>query len=201
MIKSEDREMILVEGNIAAGKTEFCLTLERSGQFAFIPEPVDQWRDANLLQLFYDDPARWAFTFQMVAFATRAKTWDEVLKLTDHRRVVLERSVYCDRYVFAKNCRVTGLMTEMEYLAYCRIWDFLADNWCAQPDRIIYLRTPPEECLRRIAKRGRIEEQGISLDYLQQLARLHDEWLMGYKDVIVLDGMRRWTAEEVEMMI
>jgi len=189
--------MIIVEGNIAAGKTELCQVLEASGQFTYIPEPVEAWRESGLLQMFYDDPARWAFTFQVTAFGTRAKTQDEIFAHTDCSHVVLERSIYTDRYVFAKNCYQTELMTWVEYDAYCRLWDFLAVNWCVEPDRIIYLRTPATVCLRRIRQRGRFEERNITLEYLQQLALLHDDWLLDRKDVLVLDGRYRWTAAEV----
>lgn len=189
--------MTIVEGNIAAGKTELCQALEASGQFAYIPEPVRIWRDSGLLQMFYDDPARWAFTFQVTAFGTRAKTQDEIFTRTDPSHVVLERSIYTDRYVFAKNCYQTELMTQVEYDVYCCLWDFLAVNWCAEPDRIIYLRTPATVCLRRIRQRGRVEERNITLEYLKQLALLHDDWLLDHKDVLVLDGRYRWTADEV----
>jgi len=98
------RTMILFEGNIAAGKSTVGRRLAESGLFDFIEEPVGSWQKdfaANLLELFYKDPKRWSFTFQLAAFTTRAKTWTEVLAMTDHQNVVLERSIYCDRYVFA----------------------------------------------------------------------------------------------------
>jgi len=99
------RTMILFEGNIAAGKSTVGRRLAESGLFDFIEEPVGSWQKdfaANLLELFYKDPKRWSFTFQLAAFTTRAKTWTEVLAMTDHQNVVLERSIYCDRYVFAR---------------------------------------------------------------------------------------------------
>jgi deoxyadenosine/deoxycytidine kinase len=117
---------------------------------------------------------------------------------TDHSRVLLERSIFCDRYVFAENCYRTGLMTETEYQLYCGMWDFLVSNYCVQPDLIVYLRTPADECLARIARRGREEESGIALDYLLQLERLHDEWLLGAPRAIVVDGSCRWTASELQ---
>jgi len=100
--------MILFEGNIAAGKSTVGRRLAESGLFDFIEEPVGSWQKdfaANLLDLFYKDPKRWSFTFQLAAFTTRAKTWTEVLAMTDHQNVVLERSIYCDRYVFASRTR------------------------------------------------------------------------------------------------
>ena len=203
-IRKEDRQMILLEGNIGAGKTTVGKTLAASGVFGFVEEPTQAWREgfaSNMLQLFYQDPHRWAFTFQVCAFNTRAKTWSEVLAMTDHSRVVLERSIFCDRHVFAENCYRTGLMSLTEYQLYCGMWEFLVSNYCVQPNMILYLRTPAEVCLRRIRDRARAEEGGLALGYLLQLQRLHDEWLLKEPRAILLDGEHRWTADEILALI
>ena len=194
------RTMILFEGNIAAGKSTIGRRLAASQLFEFIEEPVGSWQEGfeeNLLELFYRDTKRWAFTFQLAAFTTRAKTWTEVLALTDHRNIVLERSIYCDRYVFAKNCYQSGVMSKTEWQLYCRLWDWLESNWCAEPDRIVYLRTPAEVCSERIAARGRSEESKIPAEYLRDLEQLHDEWLLENPKATVIDGCRQWTAREI----
>jgi deoxyadenosine/deoxycytidine kinase len=200
----DGRAMILLEGNIGAGKTTVGRTLAQSGHLGFIEEPTRMWREgftSNLLDQFYNEPRRWAFTFQICAFITRAKTWREVLALTDHSRVVLERSIYCDRNVFARNCFQTGLMTPAEYELYTGLWDFLVAHYCVNPDLILYLRTPAEECLTRIRERDRSEEVGMEMEYLLQLERLHDEWLLENSQAVVLDGAKRWTTEELVGLI
>ena len=194
------RAMILLEGNIGAGKTTVGRTVARSGSLGFIEEPTKMWREgfnSNLLDQFYRDPHRWAFTFQICAFITRAKTWREVLALTDHSRVILERSVFCDRNVFAENCFRTGLMSAAEFQLYTGLWDFLVANYCVEPDLILYLRTPADVCMARIKERDRIEEVGIPPEYLLQLEGLHDEWLMDNPKAIVLDGEHRWATDEL----
>jgi deoxyadenosine/deoxycytidine kinase len=192
--------MILFEGNIGAGKSTVGRRLAESELFGFVEEPVGAWQqdfEENLLDLFYKDTNRWAFTFQLAAFTTRAKTWTEVLSMIDHRNVVLERSIYCDRYVFAKNCFQSGLMKKTEWQLYCKLWDWLESNWCAEPDRIMYLRTPAEVCLERIEARGRAEESTIPVEYLRDLEILHDEWLIDNPKAIVLDGCKQWSAREI----
>ena len=194
------RTMILFEGNIAAGKSTVGRRLHESGLFGFVEEPVGAWQKdfaANLLGMFYEDPKRWAFTFQLAAFTTRAKTWTEVLAMIDHSTVVLERSIYCDRYVFAKNCYQSGLMSETEWQIYSKMWDWLQGNWCAEPDKIVYLRTPAEVCQERIETRGRDEETKIPLEYLRDLEVLHDEWLLDNPLAVVVDGCKQWEAQEM----
>jgi len=192
--------MILFEGNIAAGKSTLGKAMEASGLFGFIEEPVDAWQGEfaeNILDLFYKDMNRWAFTFQLAAFTTRAKTWTDILTKTDHRNVILERSIYCDRYVFAKNCYESEIMSRTEWQLYCKMWDWLESNWCAEPDKIVYLRTPANVCLERLALRGRGEETSITLEYLESLEKLHDDWLLDNSKVIVLDGTEEWEPKAI----
>lgn len=196
----DNRKMMLLEGNIAAGKSTVGKVLEASGMFDFVEEPVDAWRSAfasNLLDMFYRDMKRWAFTFQIVAFITRPKTWKEILALTSRSLVVLERSVFTDRHVFAPILHRLGAMSDAEWQVYCGLWDFVVSNYCTEPDCILYLRTPAEVCMDRIRTRGRNEESEITLEYLRQLETLHDEWLLEHPRVIILDGTRRWTADDV----
>lgn len=196
----EGRLIIALEGNIGAGKSTVGERLRASGLFDFLEEPLPLWREGfttNLLQKMYADMGRWAFTFQIMAFVTRVKTWQEILSRTDHPRVVLERSVFTDRHVFAANLHRLGAISEVEWELYCGLWDFLVSNYCVQPDHIIYLRTPTEVCLERIRARGREEERGITLEYLRQLEELHDRWLLHDPRVIVLDGTLYWQPEEV----
>ncbi len=196
--------MFLLEGNIGAGKTSLGNILKASSHFEFLEEPVDTWRDGfanNLFEMFYTDMPRWSFTFQIMAFTTRAKTWSEILEKVQGDRVVLERSIYTDRNVFAKNLYAGGAMNDSEWQVYQQLWEFLAKNYCEEPNKIIYLRTPAEVCLERIKKRGRNEEQQMPLDYLKNLEDLHDEWLLDHPDALVLDGTRRWSMAEVEGLL
>jgi deoxyadenosine/deoxycytidine kinase len=199
-----ERTRILLEGNIGAGKSTVGKTLKASGLFDFIEEPVVEWKSgfaSNMLDVFYRDMKRWAFTFQMVTFITRTKTWQEILSITDHPRVILERSIFTDRYVFALNLHRLGVINEDEWQVYCRLWRFMADNNDLEPDCILYLRTPAKECLQRIRQRGRGEEAGIALEYLEQLEALHDEWLLDRSCAILLDGTRWWSAQEIQSII
>ncbi|TXI32408.1 MAG: hypothetical protein E6Q58_04035 [Niabella sp.] len=46
-----------------------------------LDEPLASWEkvgekgNVNLLKLYYSDPKRWGFTFQIYAFMTRLKKW------------------------------------------------------------------------------------------------------------------------------
>lgn len=57
---------------------------------------------ANLLQLMYQEPARWSYTFQTFSCISRLKAMleppPEQLPTTPHPVRVFERSIYSDRY-------------------------------------------------------------------------------------------------------
>jgi len=197
--------LVLLEGNIAAGKTTLGELLTEDDRFRFVREPVERWQSGfavNLLERFYTDTPRWSFTMQIGAFLTRAQTLDDLPEHSDTRNgvMVFERSIYCDRHVFAKNLYQQGLMDETEWALYVHFWEYFRTN-VPVPDAIVYLRTPAEECFQRLKIRGRSEEQGITLDYLQQLEARHDEWLLNpavaERPVVILDGTQTLAADDV----
>lgn len=197
--------LVLLEGNIAAGKTTLGDRLAVSDKFDFIPEPVERWQGgfaANLLDRFYSDMPRWSFTLQICAFVTRAQA---IANLPQQDKIIVfERSIYCDRHVFAKNLHQQGAMDETEWALYVHFWDYFKES-VPTPDAILYLHTPAEECFRRLQQRGRAEEHNIPLAYLQQLEAHHDEWLLkpdvAERPVIVLDGTQDWSADAIFQQI
>ena len=179
--------MIFVEGNIGTGKSTFLNKL--SQEFKVILEPVDEWtktRNANgknLLEEFYADPARNAYLFQSIAFRSRMKN------IVNQDNAIIERSIFTDRNVFAKACREDGLISDIEWNDYCGWFDWLTDEFKIQPRGFIYLRCDPSISYERIKKRSRSGEESISLEYLQNLHKKHDMWLLEEESakVVVID--------------
>ncbi|CAL1363610.1 unnamed protein product [Linum trigynum] len=76
-----------VEGNISVGKTTFLQkivsdTIELRDLVEVVPEPIDKWQDIgpdhfNILDAFYAQPNRYAYTFQNYVFVTRVMCWIE----------------------------------------------------------------------------------------------------------------------------
>ena len=192
--------LVYLEGNIASGKTTVGQALTASDTFTFIPEPVEQWQTrfpANMLERFYHDMPRWSFTFQICTFFTRVQA---LAGPTATPYVVAERSIGTDRHVFAPALHRQGAMDDLEWDLYRQFWEALSPH-VPQPDAILYLRTPAEECLRRLQHRHRQEETGVTLEYLQRLEALHDAWLLDHPRVIVLDGRLRWTADQIRQQL
>lgn len=188
--------LVYIEGNIGSGKSTFLELLkrilskkEKYGNISFITEPVDEWLQLNdhdgrnILEHFYEDQEKWSFAFQMNSFISR------IHRITNEKSDIniVERSVFTDRYCFAKNCYESGKMTKIEYDIYCRWNDWLVDHFKVVPNGYIYLRTTPQICNERINGRNREGEDGIPINYLQKLHDNHDEWLRNNENVPVLE--------------
>lgn len=186
---TDTKKLIVIEGNIGAGKSTMLKLIEQELNACVIPEPTDKWQKmsgtTNLLDLFYKDTPRWAYTFQSYAFLTRIHAIYDYIKLHPEKSLfILERSVYCDRYCFAKNCYESGFITDLEWQIYKDWFGWLTENqFTPKPNAFIYLRVTPEVAFERISKRKREEESGIPFDYLQALHKKHDDWLIERKDV------------------
>mmetsp|Transcript_23226 Transcript_23226/g.60783 ORF Transcript_23226/g.60783 Transcript_23226/m.60783 type:complete len:345 (+) Transcript_23226:79-1113(+) len=174
--------VVCVEGNIGAGKTRLIRELETLGADP-IYEPVDKWQEvipgdksANLLGRMYADPSRWAYLFQSYVLLTMMENHNAP-ETEDVR--VMERSVLSARWCFIENLRRSELIDAVEYEVYRRWFDLLMAAQRPRIDLIVYLRTDPEVCMRRIQKRGRTEEESTPLSYVETLHARHEEWLMG----------------------
>ncbi len=177
----------IIEGNIGAGKSTFLRLLEDRLPAQIVYEPVDQWQHAaageNLLDHFYKDTKRWAYTFQSYAFITRImRQYTKALQGTSLPQI-LERSVYSDRYCFAKNCFEMETMSALEWSLYQDWFDWLVENYAPRPSGFIYLRTSPEMCYLRLKKRARSEESAVPLSYLESLHTKHEEWLIKQNNI------------------
>lgn len=178
--------MYFVEGNIGSGKSTFLKKL--STEFKVVQEPVDEWskmknaNGKNILEEFYEDPVRNAYLFQSIAFRSRVKN------ITDlDENVIVERSIYTDRMVFAEVAKEDGNINEIEWNDYTEWFDFIVKHIGFKPKGFIYLRTEPEKSHERITKRNRLGESNISLDYLRKLHERHDKWLLDEANVLILD--------------
>jgi deoxyadenosine/deoxycytidine kinase len=121
----------------------------------------------NLLQLFYRDPAKYAFVFQVHIFHTFIAELDRVRRdFPRVRTIVCERSIASSRHVFAHMLRDAGHLSAVEFAVYEAMFDCVDD--AAYPQHIVYIDVPVDTCLARIRRRDREGEDGITEAYLNQ---------------------------------
>jgi len=180
-------QIITLEGTIGAGKSTLLAQLAEWYPTAhIIREPVDLWTrltlpdGRSLLALFYEDPARWAFTFQQYAFLTRLTLLQEALHQTPPPPlIIMERSPLTDRHIFATHMINQRLFNPIEQAIYFQWFATYAAPLLAPPLQIkhIWLTTAPSIAHARTQIRARPGESSISLTYLTELHTLHHAWL------------------------
>jgi deoxyguanosine kinase len=179
--------MYILEGNIGVGKSTFLkLIAELCPEVSVIQEPKEAWSGAahgkSLLGNFYDNPSRWAYTMETLTMKSRVNDHLREQAHQDPNRI-MERSVYSGHYCFAKNGAAQGFLSPLEWQLYSQWVDFLVKKQCKTPRGFVYLKAEPEVCLGRIHKRNRPGEEGIPLEYMQQINTLHDKFLLDKEDL------------------
>ena len=175
--------ILSIEGNIGSGKSTLLEKLQEvyaiDSSICFLQEPVNVWdsikdeQGVSILEKYYADQKRYAFSFQMMAYISRISLMREALK-KKYKVIIIERSVYTDSAVFAKMLFDDKKIEEIEYKIYLRwVNEFIADF---PPVNFIYVRAEPEVSYQRILQRGRQGEL-IPLDYLENCHKYHEEWL------------------------
>ena len=175
-----------VEGNIGSGKSTFLDILKNELKHVngipvvFIEEPVDEWESIqsddgkSMIELFYADKEKYAFSFQIMAYISRLKCLQQTIEKYPNCILISERSLLADYHVFADMLYHDKLMSTENYLIYTKWFHYFSET--SQADGIIYLKTDPILCYQRCISRNRKGEE-IPLDYLIGCSEKHDIWI------------------------
>ena len=204
--------MFSVEGNIGAGKSTLIKMLQENlktitnKQVIYLPEPVSVWESIkdkdgkNAIEKYYENPDKYAFPFQMMAFISRINLTKGV---GGDVIIISERSVFTDKEVFAKMLHDDNKIGDIEYNIYCKwFYEFVED---IPFGGLIYVKTNPEICEKRVIKRNRKGETAIGVSYLQNCHKYHEDWLNNESlPVLRLDGddgfVNTW-LKEIEIFV
>ena len=181
--------IVSLEGNIGAGKTTIMDTLKEKyandPRFLFVEEPVQMWEQIcdksgkNMIKKYYENPIKYAFAFQIMAFQTRLQLLKEAIayaaEYEEVTTIVMERSLDADYHIFAKMLAEEGVMEDVEHEIYVQMSTEALKEYGV--DGIIWLDTDYEECFRRVAKRAREGEEALEMRYLRKCSEYHVEWL------------------------
>lgn len=165
---------IALEGQIGAGKTTLGLRLSELLDLPFQAE-ITSAETERLLEAFYADKARWAFTMQTHFIVRRASA---VRLMAPDAGGILDRSLFGDR-IFAEMLYEDGYMNEEEFATYDALFSLLSDA-VAPPDLMVFLDCSVDEAMARIRKRNRPGEAAISGEYLAHLDQKYRLWFESY---------------------
>lgn len=166
--------LIVLAGTIGAGKSSLAAALgEHLGTEVFY-EAVD---NNPVLDLYYQDPKKYAFLLQIFFLNKRFKSIKEAYQADNN---ILDRSIFEDELFLTlnyKNGNVTK--TELEGMPKKR------------PDLLIYIDVSFEKMLERIEKRGRrFEQVDDNPDLEAYYHQVHGEYPSWYEQYDVSPKMR-----------
>jgi deoxyadenosine/deoxycytidine kinase len=179
--------IISLDGNIGAGKSTLLAEIRNKlHDVHIVDEPVGQWtalknaEGKNLLELFYEDKKRWAYTFQNCAILTRLKNVQDAVENLDStvkgpQVIITERSVLTDKHVFAEMLHDSGDIDPLEWELYESWFNIFGKKYPISG--IIYVSTSSNTSNERIKLRNRNGEENIGIDYLDALDIQHKKWV------------------------
>ena len=194
---------VSIEGNIGTGKSTLIDKLQKhfatnkmktSKKIGYIPEPIHIWNSVTdtqgvtILEKYYEDQKKYAFPFQMMAYISRLSGMRKAMH-QDYDIVIMERSMFTDKEVFAQMLYHDGKIETIEYNIYKKWFnEFIGDFpqiWH------IYIQAEPEVSEERVLKRQRQGEK-IPLAYLESCHAYHEHWLVtntpSESTTLLLDG-------------
>jgi deoxyadenosine/deoxycytidine kinase len=178
-------KIISIDGNIGSGKSTLLNAIKNkyllNTNVIFLQEPVEVWNNIKdsdgktILEKFYLNQDKYAFSFQMMAYISRLSIVKNAVTKNPNAIFITERSLYTDKYIFAKMLYDQGKIEEINYNIYLNWFDDFAKDYPIR--NIIWIDTLPEICYQRISKRARIGEEIISLDYLKECDKYHTSFI------------------------
>ena len=184
-----------IEGNIGSGKSTLVKELQKSvpnildKKVVYVQEPVNEWskikdkKGETILEKFYADQHKYAFSFQMMAYISRLALLRNIVRENPDAIIITERSVFTDREVFAKMLYDEGKIEDVDYQIYLKWFDEFIEE--IPITGLIYVTTTPEKSKQRVDLRARVGES-IPLPYLQRCHDYHESWIKNIKKQVCL---------------
>ena len=162
---------IAVEGSIGVGKTSLSKILSDKLKCKLM---LEEFEENPFLSDFYKKPERYAFQTQLFFLLSRYKQQLELQQID-----IFTKSIVSD-YMFMKDRIFASLnLNDKEMGLYDNVAKILESNM-VYPDLIIFLQSDTERLMDNIKKRGRKYEKNISLNYIDALNQIYNEYFFRY---------------------
>lgn len=180
--------MYIIEGNIGAGKTTLLKHLQNEYNINISEEPVNDWiqlvdnQNRSVFELFYEDPTKYAFSFQMYIMLTRLKQFNSI----SNSQTLCERSIFTDKFFFMNALKEKNIVNDIEIAVFDKWFDFFHTEVTKKITGFIFLDIDPVTCFNRIKQRKRPYENNINIDYIIQLHMFHKQFLSNHENVLTI---------------
>ena len=163
---------IAIAGNIGSGKTTLTNMLAKHYGWKKYLEPVDT---NPYIDDYYKDISRWALNLEVYFLKQRFRNLLEIEHSSD--TVIQDRTIFEGVYVFAANNRKMGNMDERDFDTYMGLFDSMMQV-VKMPDLMVYLKSSVPHLVQNIQKRGRDYEQKMPIEYLENLNKRYEEFIL-----------------------
>ena len=168
---------IAIEGPIGVGKTTLANKIATTFNYdAFLEQPAEN----PFLKNFYRNPSQSALATQLFFLFQRMQ------QIQDLKQRSLFETVRVADFLIEKDrlfAEVTLSNEEMDL--YDKVYNHITLD-APTPDLVIYLQAPIDVLKERITKRGNINEQYLTLDYLDKLNDAYSRFFLDYNDAPLL---------------
>ena len=159
---------IAIEGNIGSGKTTLAKMLASDYNMKLILEEFD---DNPFLPNFYKNPEKNVLPLELFFLAER---YNQLKK--NQERDLFQSSLISDYFFIKSKLFAQNNLKDDELQLFNRLFDIMCPSILV-PDLVVYLYSDIIKLQSNIKKRGRIFEQNISNDYLQNLQSIYLDYL------------------------
>jgi deoxyadenosine/deoxycytidine kinase len=167
---------VAIDGPIGVGKTSLVELLAKRFHGTKILEDVDN----PFLTDFYRKKKGAAFQTQLFFLLSRYQQQQEIAQIDLFTTLVVAD------YHFAKDKIFACLnLDDSELLIYDKLYTLLADS-IPKPDLVIYLQGSLETCMKRVRKRLKASEKGLTPEYVAQLIEAYNYYFYHYEETPLL---------------
>ena len=168
---------IAIEGPIGVGKTTLANKIAATFNYdAFLEQPAEN----PFLKNFYRNPSQSALATQLFFLFQRMQ------QIQDLKQRSLFEAVRVADFLIEKDRLFAGVtLSNEEMNLYDKVYDHITLD-APSPDLVIYLQAPIDVLKDRITKRGNINEQYLTLEYLEKLNDAYSRFFLDYNDAPLL---------------
>lgn len=168
---------IAVEGVIGVGKTSLANMLAERFRAKVVLEEVET---NPFLSQFYSDRRSFAFQTQIFFLLSRFRQQQQI-----SQQELFGQGLVSD-YLFAKDKIFAYLnLDDNEIKLYEHLWGLL-ERSILKPDLVVYLQASVDLLMRRVKRRGRPFEHGLSKEYLAELSEAYNHYFFHYTETPLL---------------